>query len=216
MSGDRYEPLPPVTRLPGWIWRRLPPVAKVGVGLLPLVAIALVLLLGPGVERGKEERARSEAARLEQARAEHVQRVRAEQRPRHARGAAAGTGLAARERLVEQTTAAVATDARRRVAAGAFDGPIRRVACEPFPPTVAGRAAHRDSARRYGTYSCLAVTDEFAAGERTGAGAIGHPYRVRIDFRSGAYAYCKVVGRAGEGLIGVQPLVPVARACGGR
>jgi hypothetical protein len=215
MSGDRYEPLPGFTRLPGWIWRRLPPAGKVGVALLPVVALALVLALGPGIERGKEERASAEAQRLERARAERIEHLKREQEPRFATGEPAPADLQGRRHLLAEAAAAVRTDARDRVRAGALSGPIRRVECEPYPRNVERRGAEDDLSRSVGRYACLAVTTQFAASAEHEAGAIGHPYRVRIDFDSGRYAFCKVSGRAGEGSIGQAPLVPVPAACGG-
>lgn len=213
---DRYEPLPGIAALPGWVWRRLPTAAKVALGLLPLVIIGLVILLGPGIDRSKDERRQSEAERLAQQRERRVARLRTEQRPRFGRGPAAGVDLGARAALLQEATAAVETDARRRVATGALDGPIRRVACEPYPRTVEGGGADVDPSRDSGNYACLAVTRDVAPTERSEAAAIGHPYRVRIDFGSGRYALCKVSGRAGEGSIGKAPIVPVPRVCGGR
>jgi hypothetical protein len=212
---DRYEALPGITRLPAWIWRRLPPAGKVGVALLPVVAIGLALALAPGIDRGKEERASADAERLEEARAERVERLRREQQPRFAGGEPAAANLAARRRLVAQTAAAVRGEARARVEAGTLDGPIRRVQCEPYPRTEDGRGAHQDPSRSVGRYACLAVTAEFGATAAHEAGAIGHPYRARIDFETGRYAFCKVAGRPGEGSIGQAPVVPVPPACGG-
>jgi hypothetical protein len=215
VSGDRYEALPGLTRLPQWAWRRLPPAGKVGVALLPVVAIGLALALAPGIDRGKEERASAEAERLERARAERLERLRREQQPRFASGEPAAASLAARRRLVAEMAVAIRGDARARVQAGTLSGPIRRVQCEPFPRTEGGRGAHQDPSRRVGRYSCLAVTTEFGASAEQGAGAIGHPYRVRIDFDTGRYAFCKVAGRPGEGAIAQAPFVPVPPACGG-
>jgi hypothetical protein len=215
VSGDRYEPLPGLTRLPAWIWRRLPPAARVGVALLPLVALALVLALGPGIERGKEERAGAEAGRVERARAERAERVRREQRPRFGRGQPAAASLPARRRLLAEATVAVRRDARARFRAGALSGPIRRVQCEAYPRTVGRRGAELDPSRPVGRYACLAVTTEIGATAEHEAGAIGHPYRMRVDFDSGRYALCKVAGRAGEGSIGQAPVIPVPAACGG-
>jgi hypothetical protein len=215
MSGDRYEALPGFTRLPQWIWRRLPPAGKVGVALLPVVAIGLALALAPGIDRGKEERSTAEAERLAQARAERLERLRREQQPRFASGEPAAASLAARRGLVAESAVAIRADARARVQAGTLSGPIQRVQCEPFPRTEDGRGAHQDPSRRVGRYSCLAVTAEFGPGAEQGAGAIGHPYRVRIDFDTGRYAFCKVAGRPGEGSIAQAPFVPVPPACGG-
>jgi hypothetical protein len=214
-SGERYEPLPGLAALPGWIWRRLPVSGRVVVALLPVLAIALLLLLGPGIERGKEERSRAEAERLAQARAARTARIREEQRPRFGRGRPAGPDLAARERLLDAGTLSVARDARRRVATGALSGPIRRIECEPFPRTTDRTGAHERPGPRYGRYACLAVTSAFAAGKGSEAGAVGHPYRLRVDFETGAFAFCKLTGRAAEGALGTQPVVAVSRSCGG-
>jgi hypothetical protein len=215
VSGDRYEPLPGLTRLPGWIWRRLPRPAKVGVAMLPFIAVGLVLALGPGIERGKEERARTEAQRLERAREARVERLRREQQPHFGRGEAAAASLPARRRLLAEAAVAVRTDARDRVEAGALSGPIQTVQCEPYPRTLERSGAHEDLSRPVGRYACLAVTTEIRATAEHEAGAIGHPYRVRIDFESGRFAFCKVTGRAGEGSIGQAPIVRVPAACGG-
>jgi hypothetical protein len=212
---DRYEPLPGVVGLPRWIWRKLPPAARVALALLPVVGIGLALLLGPGIDQAKDERAQAERERLAQIRAERIEHLKAEQRPRTGRGAPAGENLARRAALVAALPGVVATDARKRVAAGALDGPIRSVKCEPYPRSVAGGGAHQDPSLATGRYSCLAVTQTVAASERNEAAAIGHPYRAMIDFDTGRYAFCKVSGRPGEGSIGQQAFVPVPAACGG-
>lgn len=213
-GSDRYEPLPGIAQLPGWIWRRLPPAGKVVLALIPLIAVGLVLALGPDIERSKDERAKAQAERIAQARAERLERLREEQRPRFARGEPAAS-IPARERLLADASRSVERDARRRVEAGQLSGPIRRVECEPYPRTVESAGAEHDPSRRAGRYACLAVTSEIDATAAHEAGAIGHPYRMRIDFATGRYAFCKVSGRAGEGAIATTPFVPVAAACGG-
>jgi hypothetical protein len=212
---DRYEPLPGVAGLPGWVWRKLPRAGRIALALLPVAVVALVIVLGPGIDEAKDERAQAERARLAQLEAERVERLRAEQRPRFGRGDSAGADLAARAALVAALPAAIQADARRRVAAGTLDGPIRAVECEPYPRTVEGRGAHLDPSRPSGRYACLAVTREVQATESNEAAVIGHPYRVEVDFDTGRYAYCKVSGRAGEGSIGRQAVVPVPAVCGG-
>lgn len=212
---DRYEPLPGVIDLPGWLWRRLPTLAKVGfvVGLVALVAVAL--LIGPGIRQSKSERARAEQQQRARARSAHVASIRREQRPRFASGPAAITGVAARRRLLGAASASVLADARRRAAAGELDGPIKAIDCEPFPRTVARTGAEDSTARRFGRYACIAVTAEFKKSEVSSGGVVGHPYRMRIDFDSGRYAFCKVSGHPGEGLLTARQLVPVPRVCGG-
>ncbi|MGH2764211.1 MAG: hypothetical protein ACRDL4_17215 [Thermoleophilaceae bacterium] len=213
---DRYEPLPGVAHLPAWLWRRLPLAARVALGLLPVAAVALAFLLGPGIDEAKDERAREDAARLASLRTERIERIRAEQRPRFRRGAPAGTDRARRTALVAALPPVITEDARARVAAGTLDGPIRSVECEPYPRTASGEGAHLDPGRRTGRYACLAVTSEVRPTELNEAAAIGHPYRVRVDFDTGRYAFCKISGRPGEGAISRRAgFPPVPAACGG-
>src|SRR5262245_9572793 len=219
---ERYEPLPPVAELPAYVWRRLPRAARIGVAALPFVAIALVLLLGPGISNTKHERAQSEAQRLAKIREQRTAELQAEAKPRFERSTAvapvtapAKEQLAARGRVLDEARGSVLADARQRAAAGQLKGPIRRVECEPFPRTVNPSGAEADLGRRFGNYACLAVTAEFGGSAAQEASHIGHPYRMRVDFNSGRYAFCKVSGRAGEGAIQDKPLAAVPHACGG-
>jgi hypothetical protein len=113
---------------------------------------------------------------------------------------------------MDELSAAILADARLRVRRGALDGPIRRVQCEPFPRTLDGVGADRDPSRRTGRYACIAVTAEFARGEESIGGVIGHQYRTRVDFQSGRYAFCKISGQAGPSR---EQLATTPRACGG-
>jgi hypothetical protein len=212
---DRYEPMPGIIDLPGWLWRRLPPVAKVGlvVGFVALIVVAV--LIAPGIRESKSERERAEQQQRQRIQAAHQQRIQRVQRPRFATGPAATSGVAARRRLLDSASATLLVDARRRVAAGQLRGPIEGIDCEPFPRTVAGVGAEDSTAQRYGRYACIAVTAEFKRSEASSGGLIGHPYRMRIDFDSGRYAYCKVAGRPGEGLLTRRVTVSVPRVCGG-
>jgi hypothetical protein len=51
--------------------------------------------------------------------------------------------------------------------------------------------------------------------ETTPAGRIGYPYRARVHFPSGRFAYCKVSGRPGEGSTATGVSVAIPKACGG-
>lgn len=210
---ERYEPLPSLVDLPVWVWRRLPRAGKVAVALLPFVVVGLVMALAPGIDETKDRRAEAEERRLERARVEREAQIRREQRPRLATAAPA-TDVPGRGRLVDAAAVSVGADARARVAAGELSGPIRRVECEPYPRSVGGRGADRSLASRYGRYACIAITAEFGGNELSEASVIGHPYRVRIDFETGRYGYCKIVGRPGEGSLSAR-VVAVPRACGG-
>ncbi|MGH2844751.1 MAG: hypothetical protein ACRDL0_01780 [Thermoleophilaceae bacterium] len=216
---ERYEPLPGFAELPRWAWRKMGRGGRVAAGVLLLALIGLGVALAPGIRETKEERAESERRERAERRDELVRRLRAEQRPRFRRsdsvapaGASASERLAARAELMDELYAAVLADARRRVRSGALEGPIRRTECEPFPRTSESAGAHRSLSQRRGRYSCVAVTSEFGRSAVSIGGVIGYPYRVKVDFETGRYAYCKISGRAGPT---ADPLVTTPAACGG-
>jgi hypothetical protein len=216
---DRYEPLPGIVELPGWIWRRMGRGVRIGLAAGLVLLVALGVALAPGIRESKEDQARSEQRERAEARAELVSRLEGEQRPQFRRsasvvpaGAAAAEQLAARADLMDELPAAILADARRRARAGALDGPILRVDCEPFPRSVEGVGADEDLSRRRGRYSCVAVTAEFGRTGESIGGVIGHTYRTQVDFETGRYAFCKVAGQSGPSR---EQLVTTPRACGG-
>ena len=83
------------------------------------------------------------------------------------------------------------------------------------PPRISATPPDADPTKRTGRYACIAVTSEISATPGSRSGLLGHPYRLRIDFRSGRYAFCKIRGRPGELAVRLRSLVPVPRACGG-
>jgi hypothetical protein len=212
---DRYEPLPGLLELPRFVWRRLPRAAKLVFVLAALAAVVAAVVLTPVIQRAREEHAREEAAESARIQRQELEQTRREQRPRFARGAAAGTELAARRRLLASAEASIHADADTRSAAGEFNGPVMRVECEGYPPTAEGIPPDADPSKRAGRYACIAVTSEIPATSGNRSGLLGHPYRVRIDFRSGRYAFCKIRGRPGELAVKATPSVPVPRVCGG-
>jgi hypothetical protein len=193
--------------------------ARVAAALALVVLVGCLLALVPAMQQSQDERARTEERRRTEARAELERRLEAEQRPRFARSASvapasagADRRLAARAGLMEEVSASVVADARRRVRRGALEGPILRGQCEPFPRSVDAVGADADLSRRRGRYSCLAVRTEFERTEQSIGGLIGHQYRVLVDFESGRYAFCKIAGQAGPAR---EQLVTTPRACGG-
>lgn len=207
--------MPGIIDLPGWLWRRTPPVARVGLVVALVALIAVAFLIAPGIRESKSERERADQQERQRIRAALEAQMRRDQRPRFANGPAATSGVAARRRLLDAASASLLADARRRVAAGQLRGPIKRVECEPFPRNVAGIGAEDSTAQRFGRYACLAVTAEFKKSEVTSGGVVGHPYRMRIDFDTGRYAFCKISGHPGEGLLTQRPRVTVPTVCGG-
>jgi hypothetical protein len=217
---DRYEPLPGVVEMPGWIWRKMGRGGRIAALASFLVAVALAAVVAPSILESKEERAESERRERAERRARLIRRLEAEQRPRVRRsqsvappGAGAERRLSARATLMDELSAAIVADARQRVRHGKLDGPIRRVTCEPFPRTVEGVGADLDLSRRRGRYGCVAVTAEFDRDQVGIEGVIGHQFRALVDFEAGRYAFCKISGQAGPSR---EQLVTTPEACGGR
>src|SRR5215203_4389506 len=112
---ERYEPMPGFFDLPGWLWRRMPPLAKGALVLAFVGVIAVALIIAPGIRESKSEREKAEQQERLRAREAREARIRREQRPRFATGPAATSGVPARRRLVDAAGASVLADARRRV-----------------------------------------------------------------------------------------------------
>ena len=183
----RYEPLPGVAQIPGWIWRRISRRVRVAVLVVVLAAAVAAVPLAASIRDTKREDEAAERREQRRERAELIRRLRAEQRPRTGRSVPG----ASRPRLRADLAAAILADARRRARAGEFPGMARRVVCEPRDP------------RRY---TCTAVTAE------SREVFSGLPYRARVDRVSGRFAFCKVSGQA---QLTRDPLVATPRACGG-
>jgi hypothetical protein len=188
---------------------------------LVLAGGVLVVVLGPGVRDAKEDNAAAERREAAERSAARLARLRSEIRPRLRRAPALATPadgspgrVPKRRALVGELEQAVLADARARSDSGELGARPRDAECERFPRTAAGPPPEDDPSARTSRYECLAVTSRFGrrAGER---GSIGYPFRARVDFARGAYGFCKISGRPGEGALKGQPLVRVPRACGG-
>jgi hypothetical protein len=212
---DRYDPLPGFFELPAYLWRKLPRVGKIAVAALGVGLVVLAIVLSPVIQTSKEEHARKEAAASARLERQQIAAIRRAQRPRFDRGVAAGSDLAARARLLDSAVGSIQADASKRAAAGEFNGPILRVICDAFPPSESTTPADQDPSRATGRYKCLAVTSDIPATAGNRAGVVGHPYRTKINFENGRYAFCKTSGRPGELAIRERPGLHVPRVCGG-
>ena len=216
---DRYEPMPGIVDLPGWLWRRMGRTVRISALGVFILLIAAAAALVPVILETKEDQAETDRRERAERRAELIQRLETEQRPRHRRstsvappGATPGEQLEARAALVDELNAEILADARARVRRGELDGPIRHVECEPFPRSVDEVGAYEQLGRRTGRYACVAVTAEFGSGEVGATGVIGHQYRTMADFETGRYAFCKMSGQAGPSR---EQLVTTPHVCGG-
>jgi hypothetical protein len=218
-KGDRYEPMPGIVDLPGWLWRRMGRTARLTALGAVVLLVAAAAALVPVILESKEDQAEADRRDRAERRAQLIRRLETEQRPRQRRSisvapveATANEQLDARSTLMDELRAEILADARARVRRGDLDGPIRRVECEPFPRSVDAVGAHEQLGRPTGRYACIAVTAEFGSGEAGATGVIGHQYRTMADFETGRYAFCKVSGQAGPSR---EQLVTTPRVCGG-
>jgi hypothetical protein len=223
-SQDRYEPLPGLLEIPGFLVRKIPPRARkpaaFAAGIL-LVAVAVALVLSiPAITESKDERAATEAhqerERLKQRAAELQAELRLrEGRGEGARGLKGSEAITVRQALASDLNAAVLADAQSRVQAGEFSQSVERVECERFPRGARGEDPALDLGSATGRYSCLAITADAPRIATNEPSSVGYPYRALLHFNSGRFAYCKISGRPGEGSLTREFPVRIPEACGG-
>ena len=223
-SQDRYEPLPGLLEIPGFLVRKIPPRARKPAAfaavLLGLAAAVALVLSIPAITETKEERAAEQARAEREHQAQRAAELRAELRLRNgtgtaARGLAGAEAIAARQALVDDLAADVKADAVSRVEAGELTQSVDRVDCERFPRGARGEDPAFDLTSTTGRYSCLAITAEAPRIETNEPSILGYPYRALVHFPSGRFTYCKVSGRPGEGSLERDFPVRVPPACGG-
>jgi hypothetical protein len=169
-----------------------PPWRAIGIGaalVLALAGTALAIAVPRISERREADRERQVRVEAER-HARFLASVDREQAPRRGAAAAAPRDVEARTALVAAAAAAIARDAERRSGED-IEGPAQ---CEPFPRTLAGPDPARDRSRRAAEYNCIAITARFGGEEQAGGrGVIGVQFRLVADFRTGRYAYCRIV-----------------------
>jgi hypothetical protein len=223
---DRYEPLPSLLELPGFLIRRLSPRRRrlvIGAGALLLAAgIVAAVVVVPQLRADRSDRQAQEARRAAAASASLKARYAREARPVHGTGPAAdgrhdAAALAARRGLVGGMQAAVLTDARERARRGELHARYASATCYGYPKQVHERPPADDLTRPTAVLECLAVAAKVARDDRTTSGSlIGQPYRARVDFTHGRYAFCKIVQQPGELSIQRESVLKVPTECGGK
>lgn len=214
---DRYEPLPSLTELPSYLIRKASPRALALGGGLVVAAVVLVAVLvvsqsGSGSHDREAQAAQRAAASLAALKARYAR----EARPIAGSGPAGARALAPRRALMAGVEAAVLADARRRARTGELKGPYRSTICAKYPKGVKDLPPADDLGRAVAVVECIAVAAQVAPDARTTTGSlIGQPYRARVDFRTGRYAFCKIVQQPGELSIQRDSVLKVPAACGG-
>jgi len=113
--------------------------------------------------------------------------------------AACGEGYGAA--LLAGVRAHVDRDARARVAAGEFDGPILRTRCRYRGAERGARLA----------LACFAITSTLV--QRGGSATVGQPFVALASLLDGRYAWCKETPRPAEGASGASVTVPLSAEC---
>ena len=222
---DRYEPLPSLLQIPGWLLRKLPPERRRWVGIaLAATGVALVAVLTLVIvdaSRDRSARTASEARAHDRAFAARRAQWQREARPHKgsgppAKGLSGDAALRARRGLVSGLEGAILADARARADRGELKGDFRDADCFRYPKGLDASPPQDDLSLRTVRLECLAVIDRLARNEQTTGSLIGQPFRARVDFNSGRYAWCKVIQRPGELSFDPNPVVKLARSCGGQ
>jgi hypothetical protein len=198
---DRYEPLPGLFGLPGFLLRKLsPPVRRLvlaAIALLVAAGVVTAIIVGPKIAESNRERAAEQRRAERQAAAAELARLKAEIRPR--------TGTIASGGAIPGVEAAITRDAQARVATGELETRVQRTDCKPVGHDAAQRVL----------LSCTAVTSDIPETETSRGVLIGYPYRAAVAPESGRYALCKTSGRPGEGSYTRRIEIPLPKACGG-
>ena len=222
---DRYEPLPSLAELPAFLLRKLSQrgrwVPWVAGALVVAVVVVVVVLLAPHNRSNAANRDAQQARQAAARKAELHARWEREARPIYGRGPVA-------PRPARRGRVGPAPRARRR-ARGRRDGrccrarPARRArrqyrstGCFRFPKGVDDLPPADDLTDSVAVVECIAVAAAVAPSETTTGSMIGQPYRARVDFARGRYAFCKIVQQPGELAIQRKPVIDIPRACSGK
>jgi hypothetical protein len=200
-------------------WRKIGIYSAVTVVVLGIAAAIIV----PKVDSAKKEGAARDAKALAGRQAVERARIIADQRAHYGTGERpqgfaklpTSAQMQARADLFGAAQAAVLADARRRAEQGSLQGPIKDVRCETTPPG-GSTPAHPESdlKLRSGAWDCTAITDHIQRTSVNVAGALGYPFRLKVDFRRFTYVWCKQNPVAGERSVpDPSRVVPLPAAC---
>ena len=200
-------------QIPPIPWRRIGIWTAIGAAVLAIAAVIAV----PRISAGKQASARRDATTLARERAAERRQIERAQTPHHGRAAKPAHGVTVGDRvaLLDGAEAAVLADAKARVKAGTLQSPVSDLTCVRAPQgTSLPPAPERDPAVAAAGYDCTAITGKIAAGEHNVAGALGYPFRLKVDFRRFSYVWCKQTPLPGEQVIpDPRTVVPLPKIC---
>jgi hypothetical protein len=201
---ERRRTVPNLFRLPGQLWRLLPPLGKVAVGLA-LVALAALaaVLVPPALENAGENRAnqrRAAAANF----AEIRRRLVEDQRPRRATLSLPAGALP--DEIARRVEPRVMADARTRVRSGTLEGPVEGTSCRPVS---------RTQEAGWLVVTCLAERFREADAYRERDIVSGYRFRARVNLATGVATWCKENPRPLHPATGEFVVVELSPACTG-
>lgn len=220
---ERRKPLPSFWAVPGHLLGGLSRGGRrLAVGaFLGLIAVVAVfgLAVVPDLRADRESRAAGEARRAAAERSALIAELDRQAQARVGTGPATagvadGRLVARRRSLLVTLEDDVRADAQARADRGELRGTYRSARCFEFPKRLTDRTPEQLTNRPVLRMECIAVASRVRPSERSTGSLIGQPFRARIDFERGRYAWCKIVQRPGELSI-QQALVRVPRACRG-
>jgi hypothetical protein len=224
VAQDRYEPLPGLLQIPGFLLGKLSPrgrrIAAIAGAVLAVGAAAGLAVGIPAIVSSKRQSAQADARAQARARAERLAELRRQVRPVSGRGAAAhglsgAAAVSAQTALRGDLVDAILADGVRRAHTGELRFAPKSVECTHSTAGLGGPDPATRPGARTTRYTCLAVTAKVKKASYTAASSIGYPYRALVDFSAGRFAFCRINGRPGELVIGRDIHVPVPAACGG-
>ena len=185
-------------------WRKIAIATALTVVALTVAGVLIV----PAINAAKDRTARRDARELAASRAAEAARIRRIQRPRfgaiprpsHFAALSPAGQRAARARLFTVAQGDLLSDARARVKTGEFNREIQAVRCDEYPPRGSKSQTHPETilTKRIGMWDCTAVQDFITVPGQDEAGAFGYPFRLRIDFKTFRYAWCRENPPPGE------------------
>src|SRR4051794_22787131 len=208
--GTRFDAPPPQA---GRGLRR----AVVAVAALALVVRAVGIVIALQSKAARQERERARTATLAARERIRLIRVQAPHRGgaprlRPPAGASRAQLLAARRALVVAVQDAITRDARRRVAAGELEGPIRRTECGPILRAPDAVPDDRRLDHPVGRFDCLAQRRSVVAATGKQVASFGYPFVTALDFERFTWTFCRNTPPPGEGGVALAR-VRLDRAC---
>jgi hypothetical protein len=199
--------------VPAIPWRTIG--IRTGIAVVVLGIAAAIAI--PLIDQGKREGAAREAVASQRLKASERAAIERSQTPHRASATkpAGAVTVAQRVALFETAKDAVLSDAKGRVEAGTLKSPVSAVTCVRAPQGTSLPAnPERDLSLATAAYDCTAITGRIKATKHNVAGALGYPFRLKVDFTRFSYLWCKQTPLPGEQVVpNPKDVVPLPKVC---